>query len=74
MNMEAVDIVMHGIMVEDSHVTGNIFPKAAAPATFLASTFRIILQELSSQLLRLLQVNQKTWKATDPTVSIKNGG
>lgn len=63
--MEAVNSFMNRVMVEDSQVTGSILPKRAAPAAFPASAFSVILQELGSQLLRLLQVSRKTWEATD---------
>lgn len=52
----------------------TILAKAAAPAAFPARALSVILQELGSQLLGLLQVNQKTREATDPAVSVKDGG
>jgi hypothetical protein len=51
-----------------------VLPKTAVPAALLASALRVILQELGSQLLRFLQLNEQTWESADPAVSVENGG
>jgi hypothetical protein len=51
-----------------------VLPKTAVPAALLASALRVILQELGSQLLRFLQLNEQTRESADPAVSVENGG
>lgn len=72
-HMEAVDIVVDGIVEEDSHITGNILPEAAAPSALLPGVLRVVLEELGPQPLRLLQVQEQPREAADPAISVEHG-
>lgn len=52
----------------------TILPEAAAPAALLPGVLGVVLEELGSQPLRLLQVQEQSREAADPAISVEHGG